>query len=186
MDSSGNPFMHLPPEINARADPALLQIITLQQARIELLETRIEELLAKQICTKQVGIAEQTGQVTFESLQKYTDTFRDRGISDFYFLDYMYLVIWLNRQWAGAESIATLKTPLTLYPYVHYGLRQSVESKLQSRFVRDVISTAMPQWRDVPFFHELPPEEINHFAQSYPTYWDFGRADEIAELAVSN
>ncbi|MEG2173505.1 MAG: hypothetical protein RRY29_09640 [Desulfovibrionaceae bacterium] len=140
----------------------------------------------EQLSTKQVGVSSFAANIMHQCLQAIRTEADLLDINGFYFLDYLYLVFWLNRQWAGAESINSSKTPLTLYPYVHYGLRQPIESKLHSQFIRDVIQTAMPQWKNIPFFHELPAEETNDFSSSYPTYWDAGRGDEVASMVLGN
>lgn len=107
------------------------------------------------------------------------------GINGFYALDYLCLRLHVNRQWAGANGNEEMKSPLTVYPYVRYGFAQTLESKLNSRFIRDVIALAQPQWKNIPFFHELPQENQQDFITAYPTYWEMGRGEELQELCNS-
>lgn len=107
------------------------------------------------------------------------------NIDGFYLLDFMYLDIYLNRHWAGAVGAYDAKTPLTVYPYVRYGFNQPLTSKLNSSFVREVVTLAMPQWRDVPFFHEFPIEQQHDFHSVHPTWWEMGRGEELMEIYAS-
>ena len=104
------------------------------------------------------------------------------NIDGFYLLDFMYLDIYLNRHWAGSVGAYDAKTPLAVYPYVRYGFSQPLLSKLNSSFVREVISLAMPQWRDVPFFHEFPIEQQHDFHIVHPTWWEMGRGEELMDI----
>lgn len=104
------------------------------------------------------------------------------GLRGFYILDFLYLHLYLNRQWPGANGAFDRKTPLTVYPYVQNAFHQPLEAKLYSRFVRDVIASFIPAWRDVPFFHELPKETTEDFYVAYPTYWEMGRGEELVDL----
>ena len=148
-------------------------------------EARIQAFY-KQLFEKVLGISSYAKNVSNNSLMNIVDEGFSANIKGLYILDYLYLHVWLNRQWAGAESIDAFKTPLTLYPYVYYGFRQSIDEKLRSKFIRNIIEAIMPQWKNIPFFHELPPDENNDFYIAYPTYWDVNRGDEITEIALSH
>ena len=104
------------------------------------------------------------------------------GLRGFYVLDFLYLHLYLNRQWPGANGAFDRKTPLTVHPYVRNAFHQPLEAKLDARFVRDVIASFLPAWRDVPFFHELPREQTEDFYVAYPTYWEMGRGEEVLAL----
>ena len=108
------------------------------------------------------------------------------NIDGFYLLDFMDLDIYSNRLWAGAVGAYDAKTPLTVYPYVRYGFSQPLTSKLNSSFVREVVALAMPQWRDVPFFHEFPSEQQHDFHIVQPTWWEMGRGEELMEIYTSH
>lgn len=98
----------------------------------------------------------------------------------------MYLDVYLNRHWAGAVGAYEAKTPLTVYPYVRYGFCQSLTSKLNSTLVREVVAQVMPQWRDVPFFHEFPEERQHDFHMVHPTWWEMGGGEELMEIYTSH
>ena len=108
------------------------------------------------------------------------------NIDGFYLLDFLYLDVYLNRHWAGAVGACDGKTPLTVHPYVRYGFNQPLPSKCASSLVRDIITLAMPQWRDVPFFHELPEQQQHDFHIVHPTWWEMGRGEELAALYASH
>ncbi|WP_165070702.1 hypothetical protein [Desulfovibrio sp. ZJ200] len=106
--------------------------------------------------------------------------------NSFYILDFMRLDIYLNRNSAGSVGAYDIKTPLTVYPYVRYGFSQSLKSKIDSIFVKEIISFVMPQWRDVPFFHEFPEEKRHDFHVRRPTWWELGRGKDLLEIYDSH
>ena len=48
------------------------------------------------------------------------------------------------------------------------------------------MALAMPPWRDVPFFHELPAQQRQDFHLVHPTWWELGRGEELAALHTSH
>lgn len=143
---------------------------------------RLDGLL-NTISVKSFGVTPACGRQALTSIRSNVLTLADNlGLEGFYRLDFLYLSSYLNRQWPGANGAFDHKTPLTVYPYVQNGFNQTLEDKLNSRFIRDVVSRFLPAWRDVPFFHELPREDIEDFYIAYPTYWKMGRGEELLEL----
>jgi len=79
---------------------------------------------------------------------------RNADVRGFHCIDLLYCQSTLNRFWPGAMGNYDCKTPLLEYSYVKNGFGQSIQSKLDSTFIRDVVDQAMPAWRDIPFTHE--------------------------------
>lgn len=137
------------------------------------------------ISTKAWGISRFSQEQTLQHIKDYSLSLASSAdITGLYCLDFLYLNMYLNRQWGGANGNEDIKTPLTVYPYVRYGFSQTPESKLNSSFIRDVITLAQPQWRNIPFFHELPREEQQDFVHAYPTYWEMERGEELQEICL--
>lgn len=148
-------------------------------------ETRLQNFI-QTISKKSWGTSNYAQIQTLRHIKEHSLAIAASGnITGFHCLDFLYLNIYLNRQWAGANGNEEMKSPLTVYPYVRYGFAQTLESKLNSRFIRDVIALAQPQWKNIPFFHELPQENQQDFVTAYPTYWEMGRGEEIHELCNS-
>lgn len=147
---------------------------------------RLENLVAA-ISIKSFGVTTFCGQQAAGNIRGNVLALAETlGLDGFYPLDFLYLHLYLNRQWPGANGAFDRKTPLTAYPYAYSGFTQSIQDKLNSRFVRDVVAAFLPAWRDVPFFHELPKEETEDFYVAYPTYWEMGRGEELLEICGTN
>lgn len=147
---------------------------------------RLDGLL-NTMSVKSFGVTTACGRQALTNIRNNVLTLADNlGLEGFYRLDFLYLHLYLNRQWPGANGAFDHKTPLTVYPYVQNGFNQTLEAKLNSRFVRDVVSRFLPAWRDVPFFHELPAEERQDFYVAYPTYWEMKRGEELLELCKTD
>lgn len=135
------------------------------------------------LSVKSFGVTPDCGcQVAANIRANVLDAAASLNLDSFYYLDFLYLYFFLNRQWPGATGAFDRKTPLTVYPYVQNGFNQPLEDKINSRFVRDVIASFMPAWTTVPFFHELPEDETHDFYVAYPTYWEMGRGEELIAL----
>lgn len=143
--------------------------------------------LVDTISVKSFGVTAFCGRQAAENIKRNVLTRAEAlGLDGFYRLDFLCLHLNLNRQWPGANGAFDRKTPLTVHPYAQNGFTQSIEAKLNSRFVRDVVASFLPAWRDVPFFHELPKKETEDFYLAYPTYWEMKRGEELLEICGAN
>ena len=104
------------------------------------------------------------------------------NLKGFHGLDFIYGQAGLNRYWPGFRGIYDGKTPLLDYHYVKNGFGQSVQAKFDCTFIRDVVDQAMPAWRGISFGHECTGDPRRIF----PTYWDYGKGEELLDLAHSD
>lgn len=147
---------------------------------------RLESILNTMI-TKSWGTSPFARQQSYNNIkQNVISKAYSANLTGFYTIDFLYLDFYLNRQWAGATGIDDMKTPLTVYPYVRYGFSQTLESKVKSTFIRNIISKSMPLWDNIPFFHEFPEDARQDFYSAYPNMWDMNLGDEILEICLSD
>ncbi|WP_206215248.1 hypothetical protein [Desulfovibrio sp. ZJ200] len=138
------------------------------------------------ISVKSFGVTDFCGQQARENIRRnVVKKSHAAGLDGFYHLDFLCFDLCLNRQWPGANGAFDHKTPLTVYPYALNGFNQRIESKLHSYFVRDVVGSFLPAWKEAPFFHELKSDEIEDFYIAYPTCWEMGRGEELLEMCSS-
>lgn len=171
---------------NCNYTPQMFEMWLARQSRtdIDSAAKRLDDLLAT-LTINSPGVTACAARQGKGNVSKHVLLLADQhGFTDFYKLDFLYLHLFLNRQWAGANGAYDHKTPLTVYPYAKYAFSQPIGAKIESRFIRDVIASFMPAWRDIPFFQELPDQETEDLYASYPTFWRMGRGQELADLCA--
>ncbi len=139
--------------------------------------------LTKTFSFKSFGVTKYCGESAAKNIKNNVlEIAEEARFFDWYVLDYICFHLCCTRQWPGANGAFDHKTPLTVYPYAFNGFNQTIESKIHTHFVRDVVSLFIPVWKEIPFFHELKKEETKDFYIAYPTYWEMGRGEDLLEI----
>lgn len=107
----------------------------------------------------------------------------DYGITGFRSLDYSFLVNRMRRQFPHPG-------PSVLLPMLTTSMVQEVfwgdpSSKLNANAVREMTNKLVPEWSDVPYFHEAAigtDPNVTNKVTIQPTYWEVDRDDFLASI----
>lgn len=114
-----------------------------------------------------------TKNVCIQIIKTYIDATANlkSKLTDFYLYDYCMAFNILKRVYVADNNLQDGFSYVYLYDYVQAGFAMPIPDKIETSFMRNLTEQVMPQWKGIPYFHEIAkPEENRYF--TYLHFWE--------------
>lgn len=115
--------------------------------------------------------SEYTKNICSERMTEYINKALTSNLSGFYICDYVYAFNVLARYFVLDNTLEGRASYVYLYDYVQTGFAPPIPQKIKTSFMRKLTEQVVPQWKGIPYFHEIAkPENSAYF--NYTFFWE--------------